>query len=164
MAWIYCEAWNDLNECPEHPLTVEEAQARHASGELYTAALYSGEKPSPGLRVEIRWETDYAAVIFMDEYGRDELDYTFSVVDGALFLQVITSHDYGDSEERGGYADSERMEMYSYTPDGVCDRTVDADGDVTQDSRWGVDVSRHWEPIPEFGAYESLIRRERWRP
>ena len=161
MTWIYCEEWNELNECPRHPLTTEEARARHASGELYTAILHSDARPSPELRVEIRWETGYAAVIFMDDYGRDELGYTFSVADGSLFLESMTLYDYGDSKERGGYAEAERMERYAYTSDGIAHRTVETGDEVNEESRSGVDVSLHWEPIPEFGAYDSLIRYDR---
>ncbi|MFG2328678.1 hypothetical protein ACGFMM_03555 [Streptomyces sp. NPDC048604] len=164
MTWTYCEEWNELLESPMDPLTVEETRSRHDRGKLYTALLQPDEKQSPELRVEIRWETEYASVVFMDDHGRDELRYTFTVVDDKMFLKTIMLLEYGDTEERGGYANPERTERFSYTPDGICDRTVDADGDVTEESRWGVDVSRHWEPIPEFGTYASLIRRERWRP
>ncbi|WP_418957087.1 hypothetical protein [Streptomyces tritici] len=164
MTWIYCEEWNELTERPMGPLTVAEAQARHVGGELYTAILYTEDEPHPELRVEVRWETDYAAVIFMDELARDALDYTFSVIDGSLFLEEVTIYDYGDAKERGGYASAERVETYTFAPDGVGTRTVDVDDEVTEESRDGLDVSLHWEPVPEFGAYDSLIRRDRDRP
>jgi hypothetical protein len=161
MNWTYCEQWNNLTETPMNPLTPEQAQGRHASGELYTAVASPTEKSAPTLRVEIRLETGYASVIFMDEHGRDSLDYTFALINGSLFLETATSYDYGDSQERGGYADAERMESYEFTTDGIIQRTIEVDGEESRESRQGVDVASNWEPVPDFGAYDALIRRDR---
>lgn len=73
-----------------HPLAPEQARARHASGRLYTAVASQDEHSAPELRVEMRLESGYSAVIFMDELG-----------------------------------------------------------------------GSNWEPVPNFGAYDALIRRDR---
>ncbi|THA74481.1 hypothetical protein E6R60_20330 [Streptomyces sp. A0642] len=161
MTWTYCEQWNELSEQPMNPLSIDEARSRHAAGELYTALPPFHGKPSPALRVEIRRETGYAAVIFMDAYGRNELDYTFSVIDDSLFLEQMFSYDYGGSEERGGYADAESVESFTFAPDGVVWRTVESGAEATREGRQGVDVACNWEPFPEFGEYESLTRWDR---
>lgn len=161
MIWTYCERWNRLTEIPMNPLNSRNAQARHAAGELHTAVASTTDHTSPQLRVHIRLETGYAEVIFMDEYGRDTLEYTFTLNSGSLFLETATSYTYGSSEERGGYADAEYMESYDFTPDGIMRRTVDSCGSESHECRYGVDVSSNWEPVPAFGAYASLIRRER---
>jgi len=111
--------------------------------------------------VEMRLETGYSSVIFMDEYGRDTLDYTFTLINGSLFLETATSYEYGDSQERGGYADADRVESYEFTTGGIIRRTVEVDGDESRESRDGVDVAGNWEPVPEFGAYDGLARRDR---
>ncbi|MDN0193849.1 hypothetical protein [Streptomyces sp. S.PNR 29] len=161
MIWTYCEQWNNLTETPVNTLTPEQAQARHVSGQLYTAVAFPQKNSAPALRVEMRLETGYSSVIFMDEYGRDSLDYTFTLINGSLFLETATSYDYGDSQERGGYADAERMESYEFTTDGIIRRTVEADGEETRESRRGIDVASNWEAVPNFGTYDSLIRRDR---
>ncbi|RSO04684.1 hypothetical protein DMH26_09580 [Streptomyces sp. WAC 05379] len=161
MIWTYCEQWNNLAETPMTPLTPAQAQARHASGDLYTAVASPTEQSAPTLRVEMRLETGYASVVFMDEYGRDTLDYTFTLINGSFFLETATSHSYGNSQDRGGYADAYRTETYEFTTDGVIHRTVEEEGDEAKEIRNGVDVSSNWEPVPTFGAYTSLIRRER---
>ncbi|MCL8015118.1 hypothetical protein [Streptomyces sp. AS02] len=161
MIWTYCEQWNNLTEKPMTPLTPEQAEARHASGELYTAVSSPAEQSTPTLRVEMRLETGYASVIFMDESGRDTLDYTFTLINGSLFLETATSRSYGNSQERGGYADADRTETYEFTTDGVMQRAIEEEGGESKESRHGVDVSSNWEPVPAFGAYASLIRRER---
>ncbi|MWA12965.1 hypothetical protein [Streptomyces sp. BA2] len=161
MIWIYCEDWNTLTEEPMEPLKPKEAQARHSSGELYTAVAYPSEGSAPELRVHIRLETGYAAVVFMDGYGRTSLEYTFTVIDGSLFLETVTSYEYGNSVERGGYADSERMESYDFTPDGIVVQEIEIGDEVSSESRRNIDMTSNWEPIPQFGAYDSLIRRER---
>ncbi|MER6424058.1 hypothetical protein [Streptomyces sp. NPDC001137] len=161
MIWTYCEQWNTLTDTPMNSLTPEQAQARHASGELYTAVACPDEHSTPALRVEMRLETGYASVIFMDEHGHDSLDYTFTLTSGSLFLETATAYDYGDSEERGGHADAEHTESYEFTTEGVIRRTVEVDGEESTESRHGIDVTGNWEPVPSFGAYDTLIRRDR---
>ncbi|AKJ13530.1 hypothetical protein ABB07_26915 [Streptomyces incarnatus] len=161
MIWTYCEQWNNLTETPMNPLTPEQAQGMHESGQLYTAVAFRDEHSAATLRVEMRLETGYASVIFMDEYGRDSLDYTFTLINGSLFLETATSYDYSDSQERGGYADAERMESYEFTTDGIIRRTVEVDGEESKESRHGIDVTGNWESVPNFGAYDALIRRDR---
>ncbi|MEU3741909.1 hypothetical protein AB0E78_33225 [Streptomyces sp. NPDC032198] len=160
-SWTYCEEWNNLAEEPMDPLPPEQARVRHASGDLYTAVLIATGAPSPELRVEIRLETGFTAVTFMDNLGRDELHYSFTVMTGALFLETVRIYDYGDSEERGGYADAWRMESYDFTPDGVAVQEVEVGDEVSSENRRGIDMTSNWEPLPQFGAYDSLIRRER---
>ncbi|MGW2572809.1 hypothetical protein [Streptomyces sp. NPDC001537] len=142
-------------------LTAEQAQSRHVHGELYTAVASPDEHSIPALRVEMRLETGYASVIFMDERGRDSLDYTFTLISGSLFLETATAYDYGDSEERGGHADAERTDSYEFTPEGIIRRTVEVDGEEAWESRHGIDVAGNWEAVPNFGAYDTLIRRDR---
>jgi len=161
MIWTYCEQWNNLTETPMNPLTPAQAEARHTSGRLYTAVASAADHSGPAQRVEIRLETGYVSVIFMDEYGRDTLDYTFNVISGSLFLETVASHSYGNSQERGGYAEADRTETYEFTTDGVMRRTIEADGEESKESRHGIDVSSNWEKVPDFGAYSSLTRRER---
>lgn len=161
MIWSYCEWWNSLTETPMRPLTPEQAKARHASGQLYTAVASPCGNSAPELRVEMRLEAGYSAVIFMDELGRASLDYTFTLINGSLFLETATTYDYGDSQDRGGYAETERMETYEFTIGGIIRRTVEADGEEFRESRQGIDVSANWEPVPHFGAYDALIRRDR---
>ncbi|MGW1053521.1 hypothetical protein [Streptomyces sp. NPDC002521] len=161
MIWTYCEQWNSLTETPMIPLTPEQAQARHASCELYTAVASPDEHSAATLRVEMRLETGYTSVIFMDEHGRDSLDYTFTFINGSLFLETATSYDYCDSQERGGYTDAERVESYEFTTDGIIRRTVEVDGEESKESRHGIDVTSNWESVPNFGTYDALIRRDR---
>ncbi|MER6068305.1 hypothetical protein ABT187_05495 [Streptomyces sp. NPDC001817] len=128
MIWTYCEQWNNLSEAPMNPLTPEQAQATHAAVQLYTAVASPDDHSAATLRVEMRLETGYTSVISMDAHGRDTLDYTFTLINGSLFLETATSYDYGDSQERGGYAEAKRTESYEFTTDGIifrCLRCVD---------------------------------------
>ncbi|MGW3171794.1 hypothetical protein [Streptomyces sp. NPDC001153] len=161
MMWTYCEQWNNLTERPMNPLTLDQAQARHTADQLYTAVASLDEHSAATLRVEMRLETGYTSVIFMDEHGRESLDYTFTLINGSLFLETATSYDYGDSQERGGYADAERVESYGFTIDGIIRRIVEVDGEESEESRHGIDVTSNWESVPNFGAYGALIRRDR---
>ncbi|WP_327191046.1 hypothetical protein [Streptomyces xinghaiensis] len=161
MTWEYCEQWSNLLEEPMAPMSAAQAAQRHAAGKLYTAVQSSGGNGSPLLRVEVRLETGYVSVIFMDQRGRDELSCTFSVVGNRLFLQAVTFYSYGDSEECGGYAVVESLETYEFQQGGVVCRTLDEAGERHRESRSGIDVSGQWENLPDFVEYDFLIRRER---
>lgn len=161
MIWTYCEKWNSLKESPMGPLAPGAARARHGSGQLYNAIGYPQGSSLPALRVGLRLETGYAAVTFMDEYGRDTLAYVFTLINGSLFLEAATTYSYGNSTERGGYADAVYMETYEMTPDGIMHQAIESNGQETRESRQGIDMASNWEPIPQFGDYNSLIRRER---
>jgi hypothetical protein len=57
-------------------------------------------------------------------------------------------------------------ETLSYGRDGFAKRVVKDDnaGETTTQERHGVDVSDHWEPLPKFGEWWSVIRYEREKP
>ena len=102
------------------------------TGFSFVRAVARPEKRSSfTLRVQIRPESDSSSVIFMDEHGRDSLDYTFRRQRLAL-LETVTSCDCGSPQERGGYADAERTESYEFTPDGVMRRTVEVNGEESR--------------------------------
>ncbi|MGW7075210.1 hypothetical protein [Streptomyces sp. NPDC054866] len=84
----------------------------------------------------------------MDKLGRDELRYSFTVMNGALFMKTVGIYDYGDSGERGGYADAWRMESYDFAPDGVAVQEVEIEDEVSSEGRRDIDMSSNWEPLP----------------
>ncbi|MER6733804.1 hypothetical protein [Streptomyces puniciscabiei] len=55
------------------------------------------------------------------------------------------------------------MESCEFTVDGIIRRTVEVDGEESKESRHGIDVTDNWESVPNFGAYDALIRRDRAR-
>jgi len=75
----------------------------------------------------------------------------------------VISYGYGESEERGGYARPLVIESFTYKPDGTARKEVtDTQKDeVTAEDRSAIDVNIHWEPVPAFGDYASIVRWNR---
>ncbi|MDQ3578992.1 MAG: hypothetical protein M3443_15655, partial [Actinomycetota bacterium] len=154
-----CEQWNGLLGKPLTPINENEARRRHETGELYTAVGNgSGQER---ILVQVRLENGYVGIKFLDDRGRDELIYNFRVTDEKLFLRKIIAYTY---DELGA---NERVplivESITYKPDGTCRNKVDdlRVDHVTETDYDMVDVDVHWEPIPSFGDYDSIVRRER---
>ncbi|SDH55358.1 hypothetical protein SAMN05192558_111126 [Actinokineospora alba] len=157
MTWSYCEQWNRVLNKPLGPLDENMARQFHETGETYTA--FRDDAGSGRVLIEIRLETGYAATRFIDEQGRDELAYIFMRNGDKLFLQEIVSYEYGqDTGARGRIPLV--VESYTFTPGGVVrHRTDDSRVDtIAVEDIDSVDVSAHWEAIPEFGQYDAIAK------
>lgn len=153
MRVTYCDRWNRVTDTPIEPLEESEARRRHDAGELYTAVVWTGDHVEN--YVEVRLETGYVSVKFLDEQRRLVLTYTFHVVDaGRMFLvqtRIFDPNDYANNE------------VYFFGLDGSMERKL-ASLDYTEaaeDKMTGPHLAAMFEPVPSFGRYESVLRRER---
>ena len=156
----YCYRWNELLNEPIDPLSEEEARARHASGELYTALLH-GEDGRVRIAIEVCTSTGYFGVQWLNERGLPIMTYVFGEVEGTsrLFLEKLRVDSY-DEQGKMVFSDINR-----FWPDGRWEgRKIDRSTGEVWTSEGSVDVSHNWEPIPEFGEYESITRVERDLP
>jgi len=152
----YADRWSERwpNEFEE--LDADEARRRHGTGELYTVIL--GDAESPDAYLEVRLEAGFVGVYFLDDERRNYLTYLFGKHDGEnqLFLeQAIWRTFDGSGNVRSGQA-------YHFKRDGtVFLREKDYEKREATRGEKQDDVSGNWEPVPEFGRYESIARRER---
>jgi hypothetical protein len=152
----YADRWLTRRGRPGAPLDADEARRRHEEGKLYTVVLGDPERPTAYL--DVRNETGFVGVHFLDDAGRPYLTYHFARDPGSdddLFLEQATYREYeGDEVVRG--------DAYHFEPDG---KVVKEHKDYVQrEAERGEtrdDVSSNWEPVPEFGSYESIARVER---
>ena len=152
----YAERWSNRARRAVDPLDADTAHERHASGALYTAVL--GDPDHPDAYLEVRLEAGFVGVHFLDDRLRNSMSYLFAREPGSegdLFLEQVTRREYDDGElvlgeayffERDGSA---RVEKKDYRRDEVETYEVRSD------------PSANWEPVPEFGRYESIARVER---
>ena len=106
---------------------------------------------------------------FIDEYGRAYLAYSFhgDVKEGALFMANLHYFIYEGQgfQSRGKSIEDAR---YYFTPEGkltVYKKHIGQDGhhyQTVEEAAHPVNVEKNWEPYPEFGQYESIIRLKRW--
>ncbi len=151
----YCYQWNDLTKEPRDPYAEAEARQRHERGELYTALL--GDPSAPHTLVEVRLDTGYVGVHFLDDELRRWSTYSFGRSDEkTLFLKQYRRAEY-DSDGRQVAA-----EIINFREDGVLTvQKADLVKNVVDQYDVHADVSSNWEPTPAFGDYESIARFDR---
>jgi hypothetical protein len=158
----YCHTWNRRRMRPGVPLTPAEARARHDAGEQYVAVLHG---PPPVL-VTVDGANATVSVTFYDTLDRQTLKYWFrGHADGRMFLRDVTIWEYPGTERGVSLGQASKIEELTFHEDGyvlrlIRDRT---DRTKTTHEHRDVPVIPNWEPTPEFGAYESIARRERPR-
>lgn len=158
----YCERWDARNKAPAKPLSEAEARRRHDAGKPYSVLIGPGESDTRTV-VAVRLETGYVGVTFLNEDQEPELLYIFGFsatpadgpAEGSMFL----------SEAR--YRDPSGVEpetVYKFARDGrmMARRATAEGGFETLESEIGTDILV--EPVPDFGSYSSVTRRERDRP
>lgn len=156
----YGENWSDYYQKWSSPFSEEEARRHHEAREIYTALIEQDDGSL--LALELCFASAYCNIYFLDAQGRGVMRYTFEPADeGQLFLCEITTAEYeGDSRW------STRGISRSYTQDGRVKTllSVRNQGLTVLGMNEPADVRFHYEPVPAFKEWESLIRRDRSRP
>ncbi|MBC6451308.1 hypothetical protein [Actinokineospora xionganensis] len=158
----YCERWNSVLRKPITVLSDEQANARHQSGELYTAVI--GDLGKPELLIEVRLERDYVGVWFFDEDSTLRvLKYTFKRTSpDTMFMTKVGTWSYAE-DARQDLRGAHTIESVHYQSDGtVRQESTDVVAAETTVSEYsGVSVDINAEPVPVFGQWDSLARRDR---
>lgn len=138
----------------KHKISVEKARSLFESGESVTAlAFYDNQ-----LYAKIDMNKGYFGVKFFDDKFREYMIYEFRPRDGKLFLENVMFFEFdGDSTKVA------RREDIGFDPKGMTSTSVRdfAAGEQLKSVPRKIDVSGNWEPYPEFGKYDSLLRLER---
>ncbi|MGI5337458.1 hypothetical protein ACQEVS_08715 [Streptomyces sp. CA-181903] len=167
MSLIYCERWNERLCKPIGRLGADEAKVVHESGEPYAVASVDEGTGHADRVVELAMRSNIVRVNFLDEYNRVEMIYIFGPADGRLFLQDITTYDYGDVKKYLGMSRSRVVEINEFNPDGTgVYHYKGPDERYSQELSLKDDRSLdlHWEAVPEFGDYASIARGKRSGP
>jgi hypothetical protein len=160
MQVTYCELWSDQLRAPSEVMGAEQARARDAAGEPYCVVL--GDASAPQAVIEVAWKNSYLGVSFIDEAGRTHTSYDFEKVDESrLFMTEVTVWTYPEGAQFKFEASV--IESVEFQPDGYASRTVDdkSSDQVKETEYANVPVDTNWEPVPEFGHWESVARYDR---
>ncbi|MDO9457661.1 hypothetical protein [Nocardioides sp.] len=132
-----------------------------AEWELYTELSRHERRPDqPGV----------AIVEFYNFWGtRVAAHYFYRQDDGRLFLAQVDELDFTDTSRFVEDNEWAVLTEHSFSPDGtssVVVRTTQPDGrtDVTMSEHAGGDFASHWEPVPAWGDWASITRRDRSQP
>jgi hypothetical protein len=156
MEITYCKGWSRRRKQLLEIWDEKKACKAHKTGKLYTVLI--GDPQKPRCFLEVHLKLGFVGVSFLDEHLRDYLDFSFlEKLPGKLFLGRVIYREYD--------ADTDNVisaKTMSWEPDG---KTQFEQADLVQNfvdtGEGSMDVSINWEPIPEFGQYESIARFER---
>ncbi len=150
----YYEGWHRYAKEAVGPLSAEEAKRLETTGEPYTVVV--GDPQQPHCFIEVS-ERCYG-VSFLDDLKREHLMYTFEDTgDGKLFLKEALNRDF-----EGGTDEVARGTTYRFSADGrVQIEKAEKPFRQATVTETQADVSKNWEPKPNFGDYSRLIRKDR---
>lgn len=170
MSWVYCD-WNGpYGERDGEPYSEDEARARYAAGQRVTLLVGDLDKPEQVAEIELGGRV--CDVAWLDALQRPELQYVFAVrEDGGpdwpqdqLLLEQVRIREY-DHDERPPDDTPSRTESYHFKPDrryfGRRQAGPGADLEETEGVLDPDAFAVQLEPVPAFGAWDSLLRRER---
>jgi hypothetical protein len=150
----YCRGWFRAEKRATALLSHEAGEQAHKTGNLYTALI--GDPTRPLAFVDVRLVTGFVGVGFLDAELREYLAYDFQVAtNGQMFLVGATVREFEQSSDKAC-----RATIYKFSQNGHVD-ILRLEGGKQQEAETTTDVSGNWEPIPSFGDYESITRRER---
>ena len=159
----YCRQWFRHNKCPTDMLTAAQAQTAHANGKLYTVLV--GDPLRPNCFLEFSAFRS-VCVEFLDSALRTYFHYSYQEKrPNDLFISMSRRPEFPndvDPPDRATvlfFKTDGRLEIVRYkaNANGVGSQIVGKEEQI-------VDVSRNWEPYPEFGDYQGLATLDRGTP
>jgi hypothetical protein len=144
-------------------ITEAEARKRHKKDKLYTAVLESADRPYCFLEFSAYRSV---CVEFLDASLRTYFHYSFQEMrPHELFISMSRRPEFPNEVDEAIRATVLYFETdgrllivhYEANPNGVGSKIVGEEERT-------VDVSRNWEPYPEFGDYGGLARLDRGSP
>lgn len=171
--------WDDVLRVMHDPLSEDEARAAYERGEPVSIAG-GGEPLTPagpgplGARESRRpaaWAIDAALargelrVRFYDDEGVLVVEHTYErQPEGRLLLTEKAEYEYADPT--GRTAQWTRVTQLRVTAEGrsrVVARQPLSDGSesIRMVEHQDHDLTNHWEPVPVFGEWSSVLKRER---
>ncbi|WP_152977074.1 hypothetical protein [Franconibacter pulveris] len=128
----------------------------HEVDDSYTVLI--GSDSAPSCFINIMRNSGWVSVSFLDEYLREYLFYNFQIEDvGILFLSMSVYREFaGDTDLVINGT------TYHFKKDGhtiIIENNVSNNTSEMSETYSG--VAGNYDRFPEFGEYDSLIRKER---
>jgi hypothetical protein len=141
-------------------LLLEAAKHAHDNELVYYSTILENEKPYCYLEIN----KGFYRVCFLDEYLRKYMSYDFTdnfkeVNADKLFLSLITFWEFEGSTDK-----MVKITDHIFKPDGsfhMIERDLITNEQIDSEAKNRIDITANWENYPEFGKYDSLIRKER---
>ncbi len=150
---LYCNRWNRVRRTQAGSFSEEEARRRYSAGESLCVVVLDWNGVPTGF-VEVGGGS--YGVGFLDRLLRQYLDYVFEECEDRLFLsQAIHMQYLGDS------LTPDETLHFVFKRDGTTTITQSAGGKAASERHESTDMSKNWEPRPEFEDIPVLLRENR---
>jgi hypothetical protein len=167
MATYYFKRWNGIQDRPLNPMSEKVAAKRFESGPWFSVALtddprFGDHGVVPDALLELEPQARVVKVYHFTPAGSVATIYIFDRQGDRLFLSQAFHYTYADDQQHT-LMDSTVVSSFDFDQDGtVTIRDDDTSRPtISSSERRGVDLSSNWEPVPAFGDWASLSRRER---
>ena len=160
----YCIRWNTVLKKAMSPITVQEASERNHRGAEYTVLLSPAEGETWPIIIEIMWENSHAEVKFLDHLGRENASYIFQKEnDEFLFLRTHYYWEYENEDPNLFTFNAATINEIHESPDGYLRHIfIDKENNTKETTEYrDVPNQKNWEPVPEFGHWDSIARFDR---
>ena len=173
MRTVYGRAWNQVRLRIGGVIGEEQARLRYLSGgkdDWFSVGAYADGVPdgaAPEYTMEVTPQGGFISLSFYDQLCRVRFEFLFGKTDaGVMFLEEIYDFRYPDETTYYTRSGCVTNTNYRYRPDGSMHwRLTDKVANVTEQADYrDIDVSTHWEPVPEFGEWASITRFDRTTP
>lgn len=159
---FYCKSWFRAKNKPIDVWLEKKAYKKHIAGESYTALI--GSESTPSCFIEVMKNKGWVGVSFLNENLQEYLLYNFKMLDdNRLFLSMAVYREYAEHDGEGaGILNVSHGTTYIFNEDGsAVVREEHFNPYKLEESQTTVDVTGNYDQFPEFGQYDSLIRKER---
>jgi hypothetical protein len=141
----YFEKWFRAKKRAVGPLTVTEAERRHAAGSQYVAIDDSGAD-----RVVVDVAGQWCSLYFLDESSRFREMYDFRREGDRAFLSKVTLIRYAEDSDA-----ILQSVVHAFREDGTTITEI-RQGEQVEEKEF--QIGRHWVAFPSFGHYTELHR------
>ncbi|MEA9396577.1 hypothetical protein [Lelliottia amnigena] len=151
-----------MKKKPINLLSEAQAKILHSSGKPYTVLIDSDKEPT--CFIEVIKDKKMVGVGFLDEQQKEYLMYQFQLLEsGRLFLSMAVYREFAEHPGEGaGILNVAHGTTYLFDEDGkTVVREEKFNPYTLEESQTIADVTGNYDVFPEFGEYDSLIRKER---
>lgn len=165
--YVYGKVWNQTLRKMRDPISETVARQRFETGPWFSVArLRTDILGIPIWSIELEPHGEVAKVLFYNTVGSIEKSHTFQRTSERLFMEKSIKYHYPDDSCFARMNEADIVTVINYQPDGITYVTTDdiTRPDIERTSYEGVNITPNWEPMPKFGDWESLARRDRSQP
>jgi len=169
LRYVYCRAWNPARWRAGSEITEEEARRRFVSDnedDWFSVVAFRADDPNQEIPTFVLELMPHATTIrakFYEPTRSQRGEYIFRQRDGKMFFGYAFQWYYPDDGQHHRLNQSALIEEFKFIPYGIAERTINdkSDPQIHKVSYRGIDMSDHWEPVPEFGDWARFGNEQR---